>query len=188
MNPRLRSVINFGGFQGGWFACVLGAGHQMPWTGAAVGMLAVIAYVAMADRGGRARSLAALLLTTAVGYAADGSLVTLGALSFDPATPHLGLLPVWIVVLWALFGAALGDSLSWLSRHVVLGAVVGAVSGPLCYRAGVALGAQALPADRQAAFLWLALVWACAVPLAARWSERLRRPGTEGLCETTRGG
>ncbi|BBI47768.1 hypothetical protein HORIV_01890 [Vreelandella olivaria] len=46
----------------------------------------------------------------------------------------LGLLPLWLWMLWPLFATLVYHSLAWLWRYPLLAALCGAISGPLLLR------------------------------------------------------
>jgi hypothetical protein len=55
--------------------------------------------------------------------------------------------------------------MSWLADRYLVGAVFGAVGGPLAYLAGVRLGAAILGPSQTAALIVVAIEWALAMPL-----------------------
>ncbi len=192
LNVRAGLVANFLGFQAAWFACVAGAGHGYPLLGPLATALWLALHVASlragggrgpgarggADRAGEIRLLAA---AAAVGYVFDGALAFGGAISFpEHAGPAAPTTP-WMVALWAAFAATLRHSLGWTRRRYALGAVAGAVFGPLAYTAGDALGAIVV-APPPSGWLGVAAGWALAMPLLLWLRERLEgaAPGVAG--------
>lgn len=57
--------------------------------------------------------------------------------------------------------------MAWLQGKNVLAAALGAIAGPLCYEAGVRLGAASWlsPEAQVFALIYLAIVWAIAMPV-----------------------
>lgn len=166
----MNKLANFAAFQAGWFACVLGAANGYPWLGPpAVLFLAGVQWALWW------RSWSALLLLTAaaaLGYLADSLLVTAGLLAFPEKAQLGGPSPVWMVVLWPNFAAALLESLSWLDGRYVLAALLGAAGGPLAYWGGEQFGAIRLAG--WPAYGAVALEWAAATPLLLATSRRLK--------------
>ncbi|MGE0443252.1 MAG: DUF2878 domain-containing protein [Gemmatimonadales bacterium] len=78
--------------------------------------------------------------------------------------------PPWILVLWLQFGTVLRHALRWL-RSRPLAALLGAVGGPLSFRAGEALGAVDFGDHRLRSLAALAAVWAFAMPLMITWAR-----------------
>ena len=109
----------------------------------------------------------------AFGVSADTLTLNLGFLNFEDAWPSAYLSPFWMWTLWALVASTINGSLSWLRGKVVLGAVLGAISGPLSYEAGIRMGAGAWgPNGQIGGLVLLAIVWGVAMPLFFYWHQR----------------
>jgi hypothetical protein len=162
--PPERVVANFVAFQVGWFACVLGAAHHLPWVGTALAAGIVAVHIGLAAR--PLQELKLVVCTLLMGVFWDSTLVTLGWLDFNSGFLVHGMAPHWILGLWALFAMTLNISLAWLKTHLLAAVVLGAIAGPLAYWGGVRLGAvsfvQPLPA-----VIALSLGWAFFTPLLA---------------------
>ena len=161
---------NFVLFQAGWFACVIGAAHgQSFWP-----VLATMAYLGFYVWRSSSPIFEFKLLIKAalLGVSADTLIVNLGYLSFNDSWfgPHIA--PVWMWVLWALVASTINQSLSWLKGRTLLGIVLGAITGPLSYEAGVRLGAGAwVPGYEVIGFILIGLIWAAAIPLLFYWAD-----------------
>jgi len=176
-----RVLANFLGFQAAWLACIGGAGRGYPALGPFAVALWLSVHVARLDgrgrgAGGRAveRSCEMRLLASAaiLGCVLDGALALGGVIAFPAhAGPAVPTTP-WMVALWAAFAATLRHSLDWARRRYALGAVAGALFGPLAYAAGEALGAITLAAP-PFGWLMIAIEWALAMPLLLWLRERL---------------
>ena len=176
-----RAIANFAGFQVTWLACVGGAGYGYPLLGPLAAALWLALHLTNLGRSSRdsrgraadrANEIKLLAAAATAGYVLDGTLVLVGAIAFpDHAGPAAPTTP-WMVVLWAAFAATLRHSLDWARRRYLLGAVAGAVFGPLAYAAGEALGAITLAAP-PLGWLTVAAEWALAMPLLLWLRERL---------------
>ena len=166
---------NFVLFQAGWFACILGAAHQQVlW--AVIGSLAYIAFHIWRSQTPKLE-LSLLLKVLSFGILNDSLLMYLGFLDFKGAWPSPYVSPAWMWVLWLLVASTLNSSLSWLKGKPVLGVVLGAVSGPLSYEAGIRLGAANWGSESQILGLGLiSLVWAVAMPLFFYWARPSIQP------------
>ena len=162
-------------FQAGWFACILGAAHQQVlW--AVIGSLAYIAFHIWRSQTPKLE-LSLLLKVLSFGILTDSLLMYLGFLDFKGAWPSPYVSPAWMWVLWLLVASTLNSSLSWLKGKPVLGVVLGAVSGPLSYEAGIRLGAANWGSGSQILGLGLiSLVWAVAMPLFFYWARPSIQP------------
>jgi hypothetical protein len=164
-----RLVANFLSFQAGWFACVLGAANDLPWTGSAIAAALVAAHIAVCRRPLTEVRLIGFALL--IGLVWESLLLNLGWLDFHSGIVIAGVAPLWIVIMWALFAMTLNVSLAWLKERPFTAIVFGAAGGPLAYWAGARLGAlelsQPLPA-----LLALAVGWGALTPLLLRLARR----------------
>lgn len=164
-------LINFIAFQVGWFACVLGGAHQLPWLGAAVVPIVVAIHLAVAAR---PLDEAMLIGSAAVlGFVWDSALVAAGLLIYPSGVLLPGIAPYWIGAMWINFATTLNVTLRWLKGRWRLAGIFGAFGGPLAYYAGAKLGAVSFSND-VTALVTLGLGWAFLFPvlmgLAARFN------------------
>jgi Protein of unknown function (DUF2878) len=168
--PSTRmSVFYFLVGQGGWFACVLSAAHGSPTIGVMVVAVLLVLHLSHVARPRQeCRFLGVVLLTGAIW---ESLLVRLDLLGYPSGLIIGGFAPAWIVALWALFGGQFNTTYTWLKRRPALAALLGAVAGPLSFRAGAALGAVHLNRPLITT-LTLAAGWAVMLPLLAVVSRR----------------
>ena len=176
LSPTLSKIINVMLYQLGWFSCVLGAAHGYPLSGALGALALMTLHLLLSDdRVGETRLLISACL---LGVVVDSLQQAAGLFSFktDPSWPLW--LPLWVFVIWAQFSTLLRFALHWLSGRYLLGALFGALGGPLAYWGGIRLGAAEFGNNPQLALIVLALVWALVMP----WLLWLRHKlaGTEG--------
>lgn len=136
----MNVVINMVLFQAGWFACVLGAAHGMPWIGAVAAAAIVAWHLARANRPARELGLVATALVA--GAVFETLLLQSGWVRFETGQLLEGVAPYWMVALWAIFATTLNVSLRALRPYPLFAAVLGAVGGPVAYWAGAGLGAM----------------------------------------------
>ena len=160
--PGRWLVANAVWLQAGWWICVLGA--ERPWL-----LLLVIAGVVVHLRlcPDVNAEVKALLRVTLAGCVLDSTLGALGVFGFD-AWP----LPLWLALLWLVLASGMRHSLAWAGRHWRLGALVGAVGGPLAYLSGARLANVDLPMGTLETGLLLVPIWAATLPLLARLAVR----------------
>ena len=162
-------LTNFVLFQLGWFACVLGGAHGMPWAGPVAVLAILIFHVTRANQPGDEIKL--LILAVLVGTLWDSLLVSTGLLRYDSGMLLSYLAPYWIIAMWALFSMTLNVSLRWLKNRYLIAALFGASGGPLAYYAGYKLGAVTF-SDMATALLVLGAGWAVLMPLLMQLSNR----------------
>jgi hypothetical protein len=168
-------------FQLVWFAAVGGAGAERFAVGPLVvcGLLAYTAARLPAERRGELARAAVVL--GAIGFVVDSAVQRAGLLRFAGAGDGPWA-PPWIVAMWVQMAVAL-PALAPLARRPWLGALLGAIGGPLAYAAGARLGAAELAAAPPVVYGGLAAIWGLAVPLLARWVRRRESasaPATSG--------
>jgi hypothetical protein len=170
LTARWAPAIYFLVGQIGWFACVLGAARGASYWGIA---LVVILIVLHLWRVKRPRAELKLLATvTLIGGLWESALVDLGLLEYPHSTVVDGIAPFWLLALWCLFAAQFNTTYRWLKQRVLTGALLGAVAGPLSFRAGAALGAlrfvKWVPATVSLVLGW-ALILPLVIVLSRRW-------------------
>ncbi len=154
---------NFLLFQVGWFSCVLGgASPGYTWVGVAV--VAVIIAVHLRRASDRQQELLLILITTLLGTLWDSVLLQAGLFHFSSGLAMPGVVPFWLIAMWALFATTLNVSMKWMKNRYLLAAVFGAIGGPLAYYAGHRLGAVEF-GDPAVALLLVAVGWSIIMPL-----------------------
>jgi hypothetical protein len=155
--------------QVGWFACVLSAAHGSPAIGAIVVAILLAVHLRCIPR--PLQECGFLAFVVMLGTLWESALVRTHLLGYSSGIVIQGFAPYWIVAVWALFGAQFNMTYRWLKGRPAAAAMLGAVAGPVSFRAGAALGAvqfiRPLPAT-----LTLAVGWALILPLLAFVSRR----------------
>ena len=120
--------------QAAWWVCVLGSGWIRP-SAMVVFILAHLWFMRTQWR----RELQIIGYATLLGLSADTCLVALGAIEFGGSI-RLGLVPLWMISLWAGFGATLLHSQRAMLKDRRCALLVGAFGGPAAYWGGERLG------------------------------------------------
>lgn len=119
------------GFELCWFALVYWQAHAM---------LPVLLYWLYGFwRLGRSERVAVLLILLA-GVLLDSALIAVDVLNFNGSS----LLPLWFVLLWAVFALAAVEFMAKVLARPWLAALLGASGGPLSYWGGAALSGGVL--------------------------------------------
>ena len=156
----MATLINIALMQVSWFACVLGAANDLPWTGVLVS-LAVVAWHLLRTAQPR-RETTVLLSALVVGFALDSALASSGLMTFKSGTLIAGLTTPWMLSLWLGFATTLNASLRWLMTRPLFAVLFGAGGGPLAYWSGAKLGAIGLN-NAALGLLCIGLGWASAM-------------------------
>ena len=112
----LERLANAALFQLGWFACVIGGNSLWLLVALAVLVIHLLWISRWADEG--RLILSVVLLGTAV----DSSLRWLGVFEFSESAP---LIPLWLMLLWALLATTLRHCLAWSARPWWLASAAG---------------------------------------------------------------
>lgn len=159
----------------GWFACVLSAAHDVPWMGVAAAIVLVAVHLARVAR--PLQEFKLLVSVVAVGAIWESVPVATGLLVYPNGTVLPGAAPYWILALWALFAAQFNTTFGWLKQpgqprqRMLLASLLGAIAGPMSFRAGAALGAVRL-AHPVLAMIALSIGWAILMPVLILLSRR----------------
>lgn len=174
-----RPAANLLAQQLGWFACVLGAAHGHSWWGVGAALALTAAHlVAAPDRPGE---LALIGLALAISLVADTGLQAAGLMTYQSRWESLPLVsPPWILALWGQFATTLRHGMRWLWRWQAAPILLGAVGGPLAFRAGEALGAARFAPERWHTVVALGVEWAIALPLLVLAARRIDQRGGRG--------
>jgi hypothetical protein len=151
----LKQIANAALFQAGWFACVMGGDSY--WLVVPIGALIVhlLWISSWTDEGKQ------VLWITALGTVLDSVLLMLGVFDFDAGGP---LIPLWLILLWALLATTLNHCLSWTAKPWWRASLLGAIGGPMSYYAGSKLAGVHLPLGLWPSMLLLGLLWAAVFP------------------------
>tara|TARA_B100000676_G_scaffold299757_1_gene344517 strand:+ start:212 stop:661 length:450 start_codon:yes stop_codon:yes gene_type:complete len=109
---------------------------------------------------------------TAIGFCVDGLLVHSGLVHYE-GLQRLAQVPLWMLALWAGFGATLRHSQHILVATPPRALLVGALGGPMAYAGGERLGPLSI--EGVPGFLLIGITWALALWLLARLVDRLGR-------------
>ena len=167
----MNTLLTFIGYEFVWFAAVIGAGHGVVWPGVAAAALFLAWRIGNSrSRGVEIRLFAAALV---IGAVLEACWVGTGLIRYAAAWP-VGSAPAWLLALWASFGLTIVPLFGWLQARPWLGAVLGAVGGPLSYWAAArGWHAASFPPRPFASLAALALGWAAALPLLTTLARRL---------------
>jgi hypothetical protein len=163
------SVVYFLLGQAAWFACVVSAAHGTPGIGIII--VAILLAVHLSRVRQPRQECKFLLVVVVIGMVWESVLVRFDLLSYPGGMLMEGFAPAWIVAVWVLFGGQFNTTYRWLKRRPVAAALLGAVAGPLSFRAGALLGAVKFNRPLSA-ILALTIGWAIILPLLTLVSRR----------------
>ena len=161
MLERLTNAVLF---QVGWLACVLG-GDSL-WLLLALAVLVIhLGWISSWAEEGRL-----ILSVVLVGTAVDSLLRAAGVFEFQDLSP---LIPLWLMLLWALLATTLRHCLQWSTRPWWLASGLGAVGGAVSYYGGGQLAGVQFPYGEVPTLIGIGLLWALLFPLLHVMARRL---------------
>ena len=149
-------VANFVWFQTIWFIAIF---YQNQF----LSLIIILMMLHFVFSDCRLNDLVLALAIGCYGSVVDGLLRYWGFFVFSPEP--VWFVPLWLFALWSAFGLMLRNSLGYLSGRYLIAAILGAISGPLSYFAGVNAGAVVFPHSTLTTLLVIATVWFITVPL-----------------------
>jgi len=161
---------NFIMFQLGWFCCVVGgASSEYYWLGVAA--VSIIIAIHLVKASSVQNEIMLIIITMILGTAWDSALTVAGLFNFSNGVVVTGLVPIWMIAMWALFATTLNVSLRWMKNRYLLAMLFGAVGGPVAYYAGNRIGAVEF-SDASTTLLAVAIGWSIIMPLLMAVSSR----------------
>ena len=156
----MKKLINFIQFQAVWFLCIFGAAHQFELMAILIS-IGIIAW-ALLTSDHRAHDYRMILVGAILGIVIDSALISFNLITFTTAY-WTGASPFWMTPIWIALVLTLQSSMSWLSGRYLIAGVLGAISGPFAYWAGVRMGAGVFP-DFVTAMICLSVIWLIITP------------------------
>ncbi len=160
-------LVNLLGFFWCWLALILGAFHDL--VVPALGLLGCWTALHLFYSRTRMADLRLIALACLIGPLVDAALLAGHWIEYAAHRADNPLAPLWLFGCWANFALTLNHSTAWMRGRPWMAALFGAVSGPVSYLAGAALGAIELAGPAWVPLLVLALGWAVVMPLLARF-------------------
>ena len=165
-------LVNFIGFQVGWFACVLGAANDKELLGMIVALGVIIYHIV--TQGDSFKELKLVLIALAIGLIWETWVLNLDILRYPSHPDALFWAPSWLIMMWALFATTINLSMAWLKGRWVLSVFMGAVFGPLAFIGGERLGAVVF-LDSTLSIITLSVGWGLLMPLLLWTAERINQ-------------
>lgn len=155
--------------QAGWFVCVLSAARDAAWIGIVFVAVLLALHLRQARQPQRELRLVVWVVVLAAPW--ETLLIRAGLIAYPHGTLWAGFAPPWLLALWVLFAIQVNILFRWLRGRWWMAMALGAVAGPLSFRAGAELGAAHI-SEMAATLGTLAIGWAIWMPLLVRMGER----------------
>jgi hypothetical protein len=163
-------LINFIGFQIGWFACVLSAAYQREPLGMIIALSIIVFHIV--SQPNAFHEIWLILAAVIIGLIWETWVLNLNVLYYPSHSEASFWAPYWLLVMWALFATTINLSMGWLKGRWVLAVLMGAVFGPLAFVAGEKLNAVVF-LDQTLSILALSIGWGLLLPLLLWLANRI---------------
>ena len=166
----MKKLINFIQFQAVWFLCIFGAAHQFELLAILISV-GIIAWALLTSEH-RTHDYRMILIGAILGIVIDSALISLNLITFTTSY-WVSVAPLWMTPIWIALVLTLQSSMSWLSGRYLLAGVLGSISGPFAYWAGVRMGAGVF-SDFVPAMISLSVIWLVITPVLFYISSLLK--------------
>lgn len=168
------SIANAIGYQMVWLVSVGAAARGDGLTGPLAALVFVLVVLHFGNK--QRQDLALIAIALILGLLTDSLWIGLGWMHYRAGWNASGVAPLWILGVWAAFAATLNHSLAALKKRLLLGALLGAIGGPLAYwAASRELGAVDITAPAPVVLAGLGIAWTICIPLLL-WAANTRVP------------
>jgi hypothetical protein len=135
---KIKIFLMLSGYQLTWLMCVFG---ELWYNSFIPGLICGLFFLAICflSSENRKKTTQIVFLISLIGYLFDTSLVFFEIYNFQVSL-YIGVLPIWMLVLWPSFAILFDEILIFLSKYKIIAVVSSSVLGPLTYFAGSPLG------------------------------------------------
>tara|TARA_Y100001970_G_scaffold293269_1_gene438957 strand:- start:4535 stop:5050 length:516 start_codon:yes stop_codon:yes gene_type:complete len=133
---KIFSILS--GYQLTWVMCVFG---EILYQSALPGLISGIIFLLLVLKNSKnkKRFIYIVLTISIIGYLFDSILVNFNIYNFN-ASLYIGVLPIWMLVLWPSFATLFDEVLVFLSNYKFQAVILSGFLGPLTYYSGSPLG------------------------------------------------
>jgi len=172
-NPFLNRTFSTAIFYIGWIVCL----KEVSLEHSYYGLLLVVSFLTyfLYNSSCRKADYLLLVLVLSFGPLSDMLYAYLGLLQYHSTYQlNFGIPPLWVFVLWGLFGANI-HLFSWLKTRWWLAVLLGALGGPVSYFSVIRLGGASLLKPLPLTLTAIGGMWAIFFPVFIWLNEYLRK-------------
>ena len=135
---KIKIFLMLSGYQLTWLMCVFG---ELLYNSFLPGLICGLLFltICFVNSDNKKKTILTVFLISILGYLFDTILVFFEIYSFKSSL-NIGVLPIWMIVLWPSFAILFDDILIFLSRYKIIAVLLSSILGPLTYFAGSPLG------------------------------------------------
>ena len=135
---KIKIFLMLSGYQLTWLMCVFGELLYDSFLPALICCLFFLT-ICFIHSNNKKKTIQTVLLISVLGYLFDTILVFFDIYNFKTSL-YLGVLPIWMIVLWPSFAILFDEILIFLSKYKIIAVILSSLLGPLTYFAGSPLG------------------------------------------------
>jgi len=135
---KIKIFLMLSGYQLTWLMCVFG---ELWFSSFIPGLVCGLIFLAICfvNSDNIKKTFQIVLFISLIGYLFDTSLVFFEIYNFQTSL-YVGVLPIWMLVLWPSFAILFDEILFFLSKYKIIAIILSSILGPLTYFAGNHLG------------------------------------------------
>ena len=135
---KIKTFLMLSGYQLTWLMCVFG---ELWYNSFLPGLICGILFlfICYVNSDNKNKTIQIVLSISILGYLFDTILVFFEIYNFQTSL-YIGVLPIWMIVLWPSFAILFDEILMFLSKYKIIAVILSSVLGPLTYFAGSPLG------------------------------------------------
>ncbi len=135
---KIKIFLILSGYQLTWLMCVFGElVYQSSFPGSISGIIFLLLFFINSNN--KKRSFNIIFFISIIGYLFDSILVNLRIYDFNTSL-NVGVLPIWMLVLWPSFATLFDEILVFLSKYKLIALMISGSLGPFTYYLGNPLG------------------------------------------------
>ena len=135
---KIKIFLMLSGYQLTWLMCVFG---ELLYNSYLLGLICGLLFLTICfiNSDNKKKTIQTVLLISILGYLFDTILVFFEIYNFKTSL-YIGVLPIWMIVLWPSFAILFDEILVFLSKYKIIAVILSSILGPLTYFAGSPLG------------------------------------------------
>ena len=135
---KIKIFLMLSGYQLTWLMCVFG---ELLYNSFLPGLICGLLFLTICfiNSDNKKKTIQTVLLISILGYLFDTILVFFEIYNFKTSL-YIGVLPIWMIVLWPSFAILFDEILIFLSKYKIIAVILSSILGPLTYFAGSPLG------------------------------------------------
>ena len=135
---KFNFFLYLSGYQLTWLMCIFG---EIKFSSYLPGLISGLffLFLCFVFSNNKKKFISILLYISIPGYLFDSILVYLNIYNFETSF-HVGLLPIWMLILWPSFAVLFNEVFKFLEKYKLIAITLSGILGPLTYYSGSPLG------------------------------------------------